>query len=407
MELTTLFYLGLAVLVSFFVKLLFSKLKLPEVTGYVLAGIILGTSLLHIFNSNILEHLEPISSVALGFIAFIIGIELKFSTIQKLGKSIVAIVILESFGAFILVFATMMFAFKGNLPYALILGAVAAATAPAATIAVMRQYKARGPLSSTIVAVVGIDDAVALIIYVFASSFTVAILGKEQLNVLGIIGSALLSVLLALLMGGIAALVFLLILKKIKSNDLIAPLLVAFILILLGLSDTFHLSELLSIMSFGSLVANLSPTLAAKSEDIVQTYAPLFLASFFIFGGAHLDITLITQIGILGILFFVSRGLGKIGGASLGASLGKASPVVKKYIGFALLPQVGVALALALSVKKTFDNSKFGAPGHELAIIVINILLLTTIFTEIIGPLLTRHVLTKAGEINTDKSTGE
>lgn len=403
MELNTLFYLGVAVVASFAVKLLFSRFKLPEVTGYVLAGILLGTSLLHIFNHNILQHLEPVSSVALGFIAFIIGIELKFTTIKKIGTSILIIVLLESLGAFLLVFIAMLVALKGDLPSALILGAVAAATAPAATIAVLRQYRARGPLTSSIIAVVGIDDAVALIIYVFASSFAMAILGRQQLHIGGIIGTAILSVFFALALGAAAALIFLLILRRIKSNDLITVLLIGFILILLGLTESFGLSELLAIMSFGCLVANFSPTLAAKSEEIIQVFSPLFLASFFIFGGAHLDIHLIGRIGLVGLLFFVTRALGKIGGARLGAEIGKAEPVIRKYIGFALLPQVGVALALALSVKKTFDTPAFGTQGRDMAVMVINILLFTTIFTEIIGPLLTRHVLTRADEIQAEK----
>ncbi len=403
MEFSSLFYMGLTILIAFFVKLLFNKIKLPEVTGYVVAGILLGVSMLHIFDSNILHHLEPISSVALGMIAFMIGIELKLTTIQKMGKSILSIVFFESVGAFVLVFSVMLIVFKGQIPQSLLLGAVAAATAPAATIAVLRQYKAKGELSSTIVAVVGIDDAVALIIFVFASSFASAILAQQAINIWGIVGQALLSIILALVSGLGMAFLFMFILKKIKNNDMVMVLLIAFLLILIGICDALQISELLSIMTFGAVVANISPTLALKSESIIQGFAPVFLAAFFIFGGAHLDITLIGQIGLIGLVFFVTRSIGKIGGATLGAHIGQASPKVKKYIGFALLPQVGVALALALSIKKTFDVPAFGTRGHEIATVIINVLLLTTIFTEVIGPLLTRRVLRKAGEIPSSK----
>jgi len=398
-ELNYLIYLGITIFLAFWVKYLFNKIRLPEVTGYVLVGILFGVSIFKFYTAPILDDMESITTIALGIIAFLIGIELKYSIIKKLGKSILFIVIFECFGAFIIVFLAMYFFFHGELTFPLILGSVAAATAPAATVTVLRQYKAKGNLTKTILAVVGIDDAAALIIYSIASSFTKAILTGVHINALGIIFSALLSVLLALFIGAFAAVIFVLFLKNIKSNELILILLSSFLLLLLGITEELHISELLAIMSFGAIIANLSPTISMKAEEIVQHFAPIFLAAFFIFGGAHLNVTLLFKIGILGLIFFVARSIGKIGGASIGAILGKAPSNIRKYIGFALLPQVGVALALALSVKKTFDIPKYGQTGHDLSVTVINVLLFTTILTEIIGPMLTRHVLQKAGEI--------
>lgn len=399
MDMNMMLYLGLTMCGAFGVKYLFNRIKLPEVTGYVLIGIIFGVSIVKFYTPQVLTDMDSITSIALGLIAFLIGIELKVPTLKKLGKSILFIVLFESLGAFIVVFTAMFFFFHGNLTFPLILGSVAAATAPAATVAVIKQYKSKGDLTSTILAVVGIDDAVALIIYAFASSFTKAILLGTHVNAWYIIGYAFLSVTASLVIGAVTAFLFVLILKKIKNNEMVLVLLAAFLLLLLGVSEILHISELLAIMSFGALVANLSPSLSMKSEGLVQYFSPIFLAAFFIFGGAHLDVTLILKIGLVGTIFFFARAFGKIGGASLGAALGDAKPMVKKYVGFALLPQVGVALALALSVKKTFDVAKYGAVGHEMSVMVINVLLLTTIFTEIIGPLMTRHVLTKAGEI--------
>ena len=173
----------------------------------------------------------------------------------------------------------------------------------------------------------------------------------------------------------------------------------AVIMGLLGVSELLGISELLCIMSFGCVLVNIAPQLAKKSGGLIENFSPFFLAAFFLLGGAHLDIKLLKQIGIMGLIYFGARSAGKMGGASLGAVLGKAPRTVKKYIGFTLLPQVGVALALALSISKEFTKPIYGEPGNQMATVIINILLFTTIITEIIGPLLTRLALKKAGEI--------
>ena len=176
----------------------------------------------------------------------------------------------------------------------------------------------------------------------------------------------------------------------------------SFIFLLLGLSEYFHVSELLSIMTFGALLTNLSPVIARKSENIMEFFTPIFLAIFFIMGGAHLDVTSISKIGLIGIVYFFARGTGKIGGGFIGATLGKAPENIRKYIGFTLLPQVGVALALALAINKEFTLPMYGYKGKEVAALVINVLLFTTIITEIVGPILTKKVLIKSGDIKSN-----
>jgi Kef-type K+ transport system membrane component KefB len=186
----------------------------------------------------------------------------------------------------------------------------------------------------------------------------------------------------------------------VKNNDWITLLLTAFIFGLLGVSELLHISELLSIMVFGMIVANASPVLSKKSEGILGSFTPIFLAAFFILGGAHLNLGLISKIGLLGLVYFASRSIGKVGGATLGAFIGRAPKKVRGLIGLSLLPQVGVALALALAISKQFNAPRFGEAGQELAAVIINVLLFTTIITEVVGPLLTRMALSKAGEIN-------
>ncbi|WP_320129812.1 cation:proton antiporter [uncultured Sphaerochaeta sp.] len=400
MEFNVFLYLAAIFGAGYCIKLVTNAIKIPEVTGYVLLGVILGTSLLKLLTADVLNALSPLSTVALGMIAFTIGIELKMDVIKKLGKSILAIVIFESGGAFAVVFLVLRFIYKADLNTSLLLGAVASATAPAATVAVIKQYKAKGPLTSTVLAVVGLDDAAALIIYVFVEGFVSSNLVGKSVAIPAMLGSALLAIFEAICIGIVAAIIYSLVLRKVKNNDWIALLLAAFLFALLGVCETIGVSELLSIMTFGMIIVNSSPTLSKKSEGIVSNFSPIFLAAFFILGGAHLNVALIGKIGVLGLFYFFARSIGKMGGATLGAIIGKAPKQVRGLVGFALLPQVGVALALALAINKKFTMPQFGQSGIDLASTIINVLLFTTIITEIIGPLLTRFALTKAGETN-------
>ncbi len=401
MEIPSFVYLAVIFLAAFFTKKITARIKIPEVTGYVLIGVMLGVSLLHILSPETVDKLSGISTVALGIIAFIIGVELRLDVIKKLGKSVLMIVLFECLGAFAIVYLVLMALYPDNPYLALLLGSVASATAPAATIAVIKQYKAKGSLTSTIIAVVGIDDAMALIIYVFASSIVKAGLTGGHAQMIQIVGSTLLSIGESVALGTASALLFKLLLGKVRESELIMLMIAAVIMGLLGISEMLGVSELLSIMSFGCVLVNTAPQLAKKSGGLIEHFSPVFLAAFFLLGGAHLDIRLLKQIGVMGLIYFAARGAGKMGGASLGAILGKAPGRVKKYIGFTLLPQVGVALALALSISKEFTKPVYGTLGSEMATVIINILLFTTIITEIVGPLLTRFALTKAGEITT------
>lgn len=399
MALNNFVFIGLILFVAFFAKSVARRLRIPEVTCYVLAGILLGGSILNVLSDDLVTALQPLSTVALGIIAYMIGIELKLDVLKKLGKSIFFIVLFESFGAFLVVFLALSLLFPGTLNQSLLLGAVASATAPAATVAVIRQYKAKGALTSTILAVVGLDDAVALIIYVFASSFVKSSLSGVGIQLGNIFLQAGLSILSSLALGAAMAFFFIALVRRLRENDWITLALAAFILTILGLAEALGVSELLAIMVFSALVANLAPVVAKKTEGILEYFTPIFLAAFFILGGAHLNVRLILNIGLVGLAYFAARALGKIAGAGLGAWIGGAPEKIRKYTGFALLPQVGVALALALSVKKDFDIPKYGDAGHGMAILIINVLLFTTIITEVVGPLLTRAMLRKAGEI--------
>ncbi|MDD4647912.1 MAG: cation:proton antiporter, partial [Sphaerochaeta sp.] len=204
MEFHLFLYLAAIFAAGYGSKVLTTTLKIPEVTGYVLLGVLLGGSLVNLLSTQVLDILSPLSSIALALIAFMIGIELKIDVIRRLGRSIITIVTFECIGAFLVVFFGLFYVFKTNLNTALLLGSVASATAPAATVAVIKQYKAKGVLTSTILAVVGIDDAFALIIYVFVESFVSSNLLGSSLAIGPMVASALLSVAIALGLGAVS-----------------------------------------------------------------------------------------------------------------------------------------------------------------------------------------------------------
>lgn len=399
-ELNTLLYLAYAAIVAFFIKRLTGKIGIPIVTGYVIIGVIMGVSLLRIFHIEALDRLDIVNDFALGIIGFTIGSELRREVFVKLGKSIILIALFESTLTFLVV-TMSIYLLDPSKPYqAFILGAVASATAPAATVYIIQQYKAKGPLSSTILAVVGIDDAFALIIFVFAAALSKGLLKTEHISLLSILLPSMLEILLSLVLGSVLGFGFIWLFRKVRYPDDLLLGTGAFVLFLLGFSQQYHLSGLLSTMTFGAVVSNMNPMLTNRSSKILENVSPLLFAFFFIFAGAHLDVGLLPQIGFVGLVYLVARITGKVGGARLGAIVGKAPSVVKKFVGFSLIPQVGVALALAIIVRKEFGSDLYGESGRLLASIVINVLLFTTVITEIVGPLLTKYALTKAGERN-------
>ncbi len=394
-------YIGVVLFLAFLAKMLVAdKLHFPAVTLYVVIGVVFGISILRVYSEETLEILSFISRLGVGLIAFIIGSELNARTLKKLGKSIIAIGVLESTFAFVLVTAAVLLFFPGRWEYALILGAVASATAPAATVYVIRQYKAKGPLASTVMGVVGFDDAAALIIFVFASLFAESMLKGQGVHVLELVFRPLFTIAKSLGTGVLTGLLCYLLLRKIRDPDCLLMAVFAAILLQIGLADLLDLSELLTIMSFAIFLTNTNLMLGHRTRVTLEKLSPVLLPLFFILAGARLDVRLITRIGILGLAYTTARMAGKLSGATLGALIGRAPKVVRKYIGFSLFPQVGVAVALALAVQNRFAVPEYGAGGRLLADLVINILLFTTLITEVVGPLLTKATLSAAGEID-------
>ena len=394
----TLLLLGIVLGVAVLGEGLARITRLPRVTGYVILGVVFGRSLIGLFDTSFIEHTAIVNELALAAMAFAIGSELKGELFKKMGRSIVFIVLGEALLAFIFVTLGMYLMQPDKLYQALVLGAVASATAPAATVAVLSQYKARGPLTSTILAVVGIDDAISLIIFAFATTVAKTILGGTHLTMNELALKPLIEVFGAVIVGVGVGWLFKLFFGRVRHPDELLIRLGASLFIILGITTQFGFSELLAIMSYGAFMANTDPMMSNRSLNIVNTLAPLFFAMFFILAGARLNISLLPVVGLMGLVYTMLRMGGKFTGGTLGAFIGKAPSVVKKYVGMGLIPQVGVAVALAILVDRTFGSGAYGEAGVNLANIVINILLFTTIITEVVGPVLTRFAVTQAGE---------
>ncbi len=407
--------IGLTIIFGFYFGRNMKFIKLPSIIGYMLLGVILGPSILNIMSDGLQEQLSFITEIALGFVAFSIGLELKFSSLKKLGISIIYIIFAESFGAFILVFSGL-YLLTRNLPLALIFAAIAPASAPAGTVAVIQEYKAKGSLTKALYAVVGFDDGLGIIIFGFAAAIVRAVLLRETGAVSENFWSMMLypfkEIIFSFLLGGIIATIFSLLTRKLQNAGDILILIFGFILASNGICTVFHLSLILTNMVFGMIVVNTqSHSLLQKIHDRLPLVMPLLFILFFTLAGANLHLNVLPSLGILGIVYVLTRSGGLIAGAKIGAIVGKAEDKIRKYLGLGILSQAGVAIGLALIVKHEFKglgkivevvNGTNITSGDKLGAIVITIVTATCIFFEIIGPILTKIGLEKAGEINKD-----
>lgn len=389
--------LGGVILLGFAAGRLIGLLSVPAVAGYVMLGVLLGDSFAGIVHQASLDGLQVVGELALGAIAFTIGMELEWRTLRTIGRSVLPIVVCEALGAMALVTAGVWLLF-GDLPLALVLGSIAAATAPAATVMVIQESRAAGTLTSTLLAVVGIDDAIALILFAAAAATAKSLLTASDAvsltHVLGaagyeIGGSLLLGALIGTALGWLAA--------HSHSREGVLTLTIASLLLVIGLAEQFALSSLLAIMALGAMMGNIAPLPCRNLRKQVASLSAPILIAFFVLAGAHLRVDALPALGWLAALYLLARFGGKLSGAWLGARIGGAPPAVRNNIGYGLLSQVGIAIGLSLVVINEF--TPLGTAGAALAMTVVNILLGTTLVTELVGPILTRRALTRAGEI--------
>ena len=388
---------------------------LPAVTGYLVAGLLIGPYLLGAlgveglgFNSmEQVESMSILTQTALGFIAFTIGNEFRLSQLKNMGKKAITIGIAQAVGTTIAVDAILiavhlMFPNVLSLPSAIVLGAIASATAPAATLMVVRQYKADGPLTRLLMLVVAIDDAVGLVL--FSVSFGVAsAISHGSINVVGVVLEPLIEIVLSFALGGIMGYLLNFVERFFHSRSKRMAVSVGFVMLTVGLSMIrfniggvhFGFSLLLVCMMTGTVFCNICTT----SEELmgrIETWTVPLNILFFVISGAELDLKIIANVATLavGIVYIFSRSLGKYFGARFSCQLTNCEKPITDNLGITLLPQAGVALGMAMTAMTL--------PGGAL---VRNVILFSVLIYELVGPALTKRSLMHAGEINPEGKT--
>jgi Kef-type K+ transport system membrane component KefB len=389
--------IGLIIAVSFLGSKLFQRVGIPQVVGFIVIGVILGPSFLNVIPLALSQELLFISEIALGLIGFDIGSHLLFSELRQRGRSILFILFFEAIGTFVLV-TLGIYTITRSLHTALIFGALASATAPAATVDVLAEYDAKGPLTTSLLAVVGMDDALALILYSMAAAFAESILARSgtpsllqvlELPLIEIGGSLVLGVGLGLLLDRIMC--------RMKVQHDAMAISIGFVFLSVGLSEAFGFSLILTTMILGMVVVNRCPEHGRHVRYTIEQAGPVIYVLFFTLVGARFQIALLPTMGLLGIAYVLLRSSGKFFGAWLGGTLGGAEPAVRNNLGLGLLSQAGVAIGLALASASRF--SAFGEEGQALGALIINVITATTFVVQIIGPICVKFAISRAGEI--------
>lgn len=402
--------LGLAIILL--TGLAFGKIskffKIPNVTGYLLGGLMIGPALIGLFfpgadgllSEEYIQQLKIVADIELAFIAFTIGTEFKMEYFRQLGPKPIVIAIFESLLA--VVFITLAMVIAGfPLPFSLTMGAVGGATAPAATIMVMRQYKARGELSQTILSVVAIDDATGLIFFGFATAIVRVLIGSTEHNLWLSILMPFLEIGLSIIIGMIFGVIITLLMKWFTGRGNRTSLVIAFLFLgiaIARLSSQFlglGISSLMIAMALGAVYTNTSDTVE-KVVPLIERITPPIVIIFFVLSGADLRIESLDWLGIAVVtVYLLSRIFGKVFGAWVGGKISHASPVVNKWIGFGLLPQGGIAIGLSLIAMDLLPESVDPVFNGMLIRIVV---IMAVFFSEIFGPLLLKYALLKSGE---------
>lgn len=423
--------LSIALFAGLILSRLAKLLKLPAVTAYLVAGVLIGPFCLGLlgnyleidwlgFNTlHAVEGFSIISDVALGFIAFSIGNEFRLSELKHIGKQATIIGILQAVVTTLVVDAALIglhFIIPDKFPLeaAIILGAIASATAPAATLMVVKQYKANGPVTKTLLPVVALDDAVGLVLFAISFGIAKAMLSPDGgVGFASIIVEPVLEVICSIVVGGVMGIIFTFIERFFHSRSKRLAVSVAFVFLTVAISMVkltifgIHVafSPLLSCMMLGTVFCNICDFSAELMDRLDRWTAPIYVL-FFVISGAELDLSVFTKgiFVLVGVIYILFRCVGKYFGAGISANLSHADPNVKKYLGITLFPQAGVALGM-VNMVSTELSKHIDSASVQTANIVLNIILFSVLVYEIFGPFLTKMALTKAGEIDPEGQT--
>jgi len=384
------------ILIAGFLITRFTKLaKLPNVTGYIIAGILIGPNILNLISRNMVNSMGFVSDIALAFIAFGVGRFFKKETFQETGFGVIAVTLMESLLAGILVTMSLRFLFRLEWSFCLLLGAIATATAPASTMVTIRQYHARGNFVNLLLQVVAFDDAICLVVFSVATAIVNA--GSDAYLSFYDILMPIVYNIGALVIGLISGVILSKLMTPKRSEDNRLILTISLLLGIAGLCAAVDVSPLLSCMLFGTTYINMT-----KDKELfkqVERFTPPILSIFFVVSGMTLDISSFGTLGIVGISYFIIRIVGKYLGAYFGCIMAKTSKEVRNYLGFALIPQAGVAIGLAFLGKRVLSDTM----GNMLLTIILS----SSVLYELIGPVSAKFALVRSGAIKNERENHE
>ncbi len=365
--------LSIILLAGFLMTRITKLLRLPNVSGYIIAGIIIGPYLLNLIPMRIINGMNFFSDIALAFIAFGVGRFFKKDTLRETGVGVILITVLEALLAGLFVFLAMYFGCKLDLSLSLLLGAIATATAPASTMMTINQYHARGKFVSILLQVVALDDVVCLLVF-SAAAAVINAMTVGTVSAAGVILPLVYNI-GAIVLGAIFGFILAKLLSH-RSDDNRLILAVAMLLGLSGLCSIFDISPLLSCMVFGAVYMNV--TLDKELYKQINRFTPPIMSIFFVISGTNLDIGALGTFGIVGIVYFIIRIVGKYAGAYLGCLATKEEKHIRNYLGLALIPQAGVAIGLAYLGKRILPD--------DIGSLLMTIVLSSSVLYELIGP---------------------
>lgn len=365
------------------------KLALPSVSGYIVAGLIMGPSFIDLASIQELNALGFITDIALAAIAFGIGSEFLISNMKKVGNKIFLLTVAEVIGALVVVFTAMFFLFDQSFEFSLVIASMSAATAPAGIVMVIRELRADGPLVKTILPVVALDDALGIMVFGVALSLAKMTSGAAAFNLFQIVSAPLIEIVGSLALGLLLGIGLTYLAKKAKGPDELLKISLAFILAAVGGANFFNLSPLLTAMMMGGTLVNLMQS-SKRVFDKLNNFTPPINLLFFTLAGMSLDLKVLASVSVLGVGYIVARALGKILGAAIGAKALGESKKIQKYLGLSLLTQGGISIGLSVIVRNELPQFSDS---------IVTVILFSVLVFEILGPILAKVAITRAGEV--------
>jgi Kef-type K+ transport system membrane component KefB len=387
----TILCLGIVLVGALVAEKIVNYFKVPAITSYILLGILLGPYALNVTGEGLMAASELISNIVLGFIAFHIGKNFSLENFKRIGKTVLSVSVSVTVATLICVTVGIYYVAHQPFHIALLFGAISTATAPATTMMVIRQYKARGLFTDVLLGTVAIDDAWGIMIFSVSLAIAQIIqLGQfSELVIMFVTMKAAGKIFFSMILGLIMAFLVSRISVYLKRREEVLTFILGAILINTGVALYFHMSPLLSNMFFGAVLVNIEKTSFRFFDSLSAVDWPLYVM-FYVLAGANLNVGLLSTLGLIGSVYIISRIMGRIGGAYAGAVIVGAEKSIKKYMGLALMAQAGVAIGLAMLAKVNLPHTG-GA--------ILNTIIATTVIYEILGPITTRYSLIKAGDI--------